>query len=447
MINIYINNERADFFGSLSIKKDNALFTAPNVEPSAHTYTLTFPMTDANVNIFGLAQYTLNKPTEYPARIEVDGVNVFNGSCIITSIKKDSYSVYFTEVIHGGQGVKAMLTEERTLNEVIQIPESIDLQGGNGILLQSGGVAQIVEAYASSVYYRASLSKLQWLITEANLAFEINYLIDQIASIYGIDIAHLPSVYLSQLGERDEFGKTINNTITYWIRPQTSLPRLTPKDFLQNVAFALGYSMQVDYDTDTISFITLDAVRGVRGVRGVYDEPLEDISYDAINGIITFEEIEPYKYTKNKDEENEVEVAIPYSRDFKYQLGEGDAIYYKNKLSLPIASDPNEPNHITLPNVYEDDDKRLDRIVLCDYTIESGYYYLTPIDIEQYTAFGVYDRVNERTTTIKFKNTISPLDYSSLDMYDTILINGQRAYIKELNYNPEGESEITAYLI
>ena len=119
MINIYINNERADFFGSLSIKKDNALFTAPNVEPSAHTYTLTFPMTDANVNIFGLAQYTLNKPTEYPARIEVDGVNVFNGSCIITSIKKDSYSVYFTEVIHGGQGVKAMLTEERTLNEVI----------------------------------------------------------------------------------------------------------------------------------------------------------------------------------------------------------------------------------------------------------------------------------------------------------------------------------------
>ena len=205
--------------------------------------------------------------------------------------------------------------------------------------------------------------------------------------------------------------------------------------------------MQVDYDTDTISFITLDAVRGVRGVRGVYDEPLEDISYDAINGIITFEEIEPYKYTKNKDEENEVEVAIPYSRDFKYQLGEGDAIYYKNKLSLPIASDPNEPNHITLPNVYEDDDKRLDRIVLCDYTIESGYYYLTPIDIEQYTAFGVYDRVNERTTTIKFKNTISPLDYSSLDMYDTILINGQRAYIKELNYNPEGESEITAYLI
>lgn len=445
MIEIYINNQKADFFGSLSIKKDNALFSVPNVEPSAHTYTLSLPKTATNVKLFNFIDYTFVLPAELPARMEIDGIEVFNGSCRITSISTDAYSVYFTEVIKGGEGVKSLLTEERTLNEVISINEDLDLQGGNGIFLQSGGVAQIVEAYATSVYFRESLNKLQYLLTDANLAFEINYIIDKIASIYGVSIEHLPSVYLSQLGKRDTFLKTFEGTTLQWIRPQTSLPKLTPKELLQNVAFAFGRKMRIDYDTNTITFQSLN---DVQAVKEYYTEPFTNISYhDGIGGKITFSEIEPYKYTANKGEENEVEKFIDYSDKFSWSLGNKEGVFYQNKLSIPVASDPNEPSYITLPNVYEEDDKRLENIVLCNYAVDSGLYYLTAFDPSQYTDYEVYFRVNEDGVLVKFNAHLTPIDYHNLDLFHTILVNGQRAYIKELTYKPDAESEITAYLI
>ena len=366
MIAIYINGERADFFGSLSIKKDNPLFSAPDVEPSAHTYTLTIPTTATNEKIFGFARYTLAKPTDLHARIEIDGIEVFNGSCRITSISADAYSVYFTEVIKGGEGVKSLLTEERTLNEVLEIAEDLDLQGGNGVFLQSGGVAQIVEAYATSVYFRESLNKLQYLLTDANLAFEINYIIDKMANTYGVSIEHLPSVYLSQLGKRDTYLKTFQGTTTQWLRPQTSLPWLTPKELLQNVAFALGRKMRVDYATNTITFPSLNELQAV---KKYYNEPFTNIAYEVMGGEITFAEIEPYKYTANKGADNEVEKFVDYSAKFTYRLGNKEGKFYQNKLAIPVASDPNEPTYITLPNVYEDNDKRLDSIILCNYAI------------------------------------------------------------------------------
>ena len=453
MIAIYINGERADFFGSLSIKKDNPLFSAPYVEPSAHTYTLTIPTTATNEKIFGFARYTLAKPTDLHARIEIDGIEVFNGSCRITSISADAYSVYFTEVIKGGEGVKSLLTEERTLNEVLEIAEDLDLQGGNGVFLQSGGVAQIVEAYATSVYFRESLNKLQYLLTDANLAFEINYIIDKIANTYGVNIEHLPSVYLSQLGKRDTYLKTFQGTTTQWLRPQTSLPRLTPKELLQNVAFALGRKMQIDYATNTITFVSLNEVQAV---KKYYNEPFTNIAYDnLIGGEITFAEIEPYKYSEkhveNEGKYNEVEVSVEkfvdYSAKFTYKLGNKEGIFYQNKLSIPVASNADEPTHITLPNVYEDNDKRLDSIILCNYEVDGSYYYLTAFDPYNYTNFEIYDRVNEFATEVKFCARLTPIDYAQLDMYRTILVNGLRAYVKELTYKPDGDTEISAYLI
>ena len=444
MIAIYINGERADFFGSLSIKKDNPLFSAPDVEPSAHTYTLSMPTTATNEKIFGFARYTLAKPTDLHARIEIDGIEVFNGSCRITSISADAYSVYFTEVIKGGEGVKSLLTEERTLNEVLEIAEDLDLQGGNGVFLQSGGVAQIVEAYATSVYFRESLNKLQYLLTDANLAFEINYIIDKMANTYGVSIEHLPSVYLSQLGKRDTYLKTFQGTTTQWLRPQTSLPRLTPKELLQNVAFALGRKMRVDYATNTITFPSLNELQAV---KKYYNEPFTNIAYEVMGGEITFAEIEPYKYTANKGADNEVEKFVDYSAKFTYRLGNKEGKFYQNKLAIPVASDPNEPTYITLPNVYEDNDKRLDSIILCNYAIDEAYYYLTAFNPADYTNFEIYDRVNEFATEVKFSARLTPIDYAQLDLHRTILANGLRAYVKELNYKPDGDTEISAYLI
>lgn len=453
MIEIYINNQKADFFGSLSIKKDNALFSAPNVEPSAHTYTLSLPKTATNVKLFNFIDYTFALPAELPARMDIDGIEVFNGSCRITSISTDAYSVYFTEVIKGGEGVKSLLTEERTLNEVISINEDLDLQGGNGIFLQSGGVAQIVEAYATSVYFRESLNKLQYLLTDANLAFEINYIIDKIASIYGVSIEHLPSVYLSQLGKRDTFLKTFESTTLQWIRPQSSLPKLTPKELLQNVAFAFGRKMRIDYDTNTITFQSLN---DVQAVKEYYTEPFTNISYhDGIGGKVSFAEIEPYKYSEkhieNEGKYNEAEVSvekfIDYSDNFSWSIGNKEGVFYQNKLSIPVASDPNEPIAITLPVSYEEDDKRLENIVLCNYAVDGGLYYLTAFDPSQYTDYEVYYRVNEDGVLAKFNVYLTPIDYHNLDLFRTILVNGQRAYIKELTYKPDAESEITAFLI
>ena len=112
-----------------------------------------------------------------------------------------------------------------------------------------------------------------------------------------------------------------------------------------------------------------------------------------------------------------------------------------------MASNADEPTHITLPNVYEDNDKRLDSIILCNYEVDGSYYYLTAFDPYNYTNFEIYDRVNEFATEVKFCARLTPIDYAQLDMYRTILVNGLRAYVKELTYKPDGDTEISAYLI
>jgi hypothetical protein len=203
--------------------------------------------------------------------------------------------------------------------------------------------------------------------------------------------------------------------------------------------------MRINYDTNTITFPSLD---DVQAVKEYYTEPFINISYhDGIGGKITFSEIEPYKYTANKGEQNEVEKFIDYSDKFSWSLGNKEGVFYQNKLSIPVASDPNEPSYITLPNVYEEDDKRLENIVLCNYAVDSGLYYLTAFDPSQYTDYEVYYRVNEDGVLVKFNVYLTPIDYHNLDLFRTILVNGQRAYIKELTYKPDAKSEITAYLV
>ena len=55
-------------------------------------------MTATNAKIFSLIQHTLATPKKLSAHIEIDGVQVLDGSCNVQSWSESGYSVYFSGI-------------------------------------------------------------------------------------------------------------------------------------------------------------------------------------------------------------------------------------------------------------------------------------------------------------------------------------------------------------
>lgn len=439
MIEIFINGKKAEYFGSLTIKKDNPLFAKPNIEPVEHTYTLTLPTTATNVQIFSLVQFTMAQPVELLARIEIDGVVVLEGSCIVQSWSNSGYSVYFSGK-SADTKVKKLLADTATLQDIITIADTT--KNDAGVYLTENSRASIVKGYTSSYAYRDE--QLRVLGVESNLAFDNNYLIRQIASFYGVEIDTLPSVYVMQLGKADSYVKTINNQVSYWTRIQSSIPRITPKEYLCNIAFAFGKRVEIDYFNNRIKFVDLLAVSGDNIIADI-----TNISYGSqLVGLIDYTEIKPYEY---QDIEGEKQIAT-YSKEFGFFFGEQNdeekkQSFFTNRFSLPKPlANSDFANTIALPSHYEEDDERLENIALVDFVNDGSYSYLkefTPIA----EGYEVYNLVNAKGVTIKISHRLNPLDFVATKYYKQNFINRMPFFIKSINFKPDGESEIEGYLV
>ena len=438
MIEIYINGQKADYFGSLTIKKDNPLFAKPDVEPTEHTYTLTLPTTATNARIFSLVQFTMAQPSTLPARIEIDGIQVLNGSCVVQSWNEGGYSVYFNGK-DPNVAVKRLLADTATLQDVITIADTT--KNDAGVYLTENGTACVVKGYASCYSYRDE--QLRVLGVEGNLAFENNYLIRKIASAYGVEIDTLPSVYIMQLGVADSYVKTINGQTSYWTRIQSSIPRITPKEYLCNIAFAFGKRLEVDYRLNKIKFVDLLAVSG-RQMSG----EIINISYGSqLVGLIDYREIKPYEYQDAEGEKNNA----TYSQEFGFYFGEQSEgekkqSFYTNRFSLPKSLDNSDFfGTIAIPSHYEDDDERLENIALVGFVNEGATSYLTPFTPVA-EGYEIYNKVNEKGVTIKISQRITPVDFATAQYYKQNYINGMPFFIKTINFKPDGESEVEGYL-
>lgn len=438
MIEIYINGQKADYFGSITIKKDNPLFAKPDIEPTEHTYTLTLPTTATNVQIFSLVQFTMAQPVELLARIEIDGVVVLEGSCIVQSWSNSGYSVYFSGK-SADTNVKRLLADTATLQDVITIADTT--KNDAGVYLTENGRACIVKGYASCYSYRDE--QLRVLGVEGNLAFENNYLIRKIALAYGVEIDTLPSVYVMQLGVADSYVKTINGQSSYWTRIQSSIPRITPKEYLCNIAFAFGKRLEVDYLNNRIKFVDLLAVSGEQ-IEG----NINDIKYGSqLVGLIDYTEIKPYEYQDAEGEKNNA----TYSQEFGFYFGgqsEGEKkqSFYTNRFSLPKSLDNSDFfGTIAIPSHYEDDDERLENIALVGFVNEGATSYLTPFTPVA-EGYEIYNKVNEKGVTIKISQRMSPIEFMSAQYFKMNYINGMPFFIKSISYKSGGESEVEGYL-
>lgn len=440
MIEIYINNQKADFFGSLTIKKDNPLFAKPDVEPTEHTYTLTLPTTATNAKIFSLIQYTLATPQKLPARIEIDGVVVLEGSCNVQSWSDSGYSVYFSGK-SADTNVKRLLADTATLQDIIYIDDTTKTNAG--VYLFDSGDDAVVQGYASCIFYRDG--EIKTSVVASNLAFDNNYLIRKIASYYGVTIGTLPHVYVMQLGKPTTEIRNIGGQTAYWTIINKSIPRITPKEYLCNIAFTFGKRMEIDHRNNTIKFTDLSVASGI-DMKG----DVSNLQYGSpLQGFIDFKEIKPYEYQDAEGEKNNVK----YSQEFKFRFGEVEGeddkekSFYTNIFSLPkFLANSDFSDSIALPSHYEDDDERLNDIALVNFVDEGSLSYLTTFNPEGQN-YAIYDKVNDKGVKIKISQRMSPVEFMSARYFKMNYINGMPFFIKSINYKSNGESEIEGYLI
>lgn len=439
MIEIYINGQKADYFGSITIKKDNPLFAKPDIEPTEHTYTLTLPTTATNARIFSLVQFTMAQPATLQARIEIDGIPVLNGSCVVQSWNESGYSVYFNGK-DPNVAVKRLLADTATLQDVITIADTT--KNDAGVYLTENGRACIVKGYASCVFYRDG--ELRTSVVLSNLAFDNNYLIRKIASYYGVTIDTLPHVYVMQLGKSTTEIRNIGGQTAYWTIINKSIPRITPKEYLCNIAFAFGKRVEIDYYNNRIKFVDLIAGSGNNIIADI-----TNISYGSqLVGLIDYTEIKPYEY---QDIEGEKQIAT-YSKEFGFFFGEQNEeekkqSFFTNRFSLPKPlANSDFADTIALPSHYEEDDERLENIALVDFVNDGIYSYLTPFTPVA-EGYEIYNKVNAKGVTIKISHRLNPLDFVATKYYKQNFINGMPFFIKTINFKPDGESEIEGYLI
>lgn len=453
MIAIYINNQQADYFGDITIKKDNPLFSNFDKEPTEHTYTLTLPVTATNAKIFSLVQHTLATPKKLPARIEIDGVQVLDGSCNVQSWSESGYSVYFSGIAPYEDAnispIKKMLGDTRLLGEVIEIADVNELSGyfgdvGAYLNYTYNGKTLPAVVSADTYGWRAKASnEVSAISNRSNATFAIGYILQRIAGVYGIridEVSLFADLMVMQYGTKTTYDEVFEGSVIEKVVLRDSLPKLTPKQFVENVAILMGGKMKVDYHNNRISFTLLDATATPTTQLSA---DINTINYQdalAINAV-KFADIKPFEYKYKNENDDDVEIIKQYSIENSISFGEGDN--QSKAYTLPFSLPNVNANIVVTPLVYEEDDDRLENIILCRYSSLS----LTPADIDLSDDFVLWKKVTDRHTSIKFSSRITPIQLATLDLWKPVFVdNIGNIYIKSISFKSGGESELEGYL-
>jgi hypothetical protein len=445
MVTIYINNQLADFFGSLTIKKDNPLLAKFDVEPTEHTYTLTLPTTATNAKIFSLIQHTLATPQKLPARIEVDGVQVLEGSCNVQSWSKSGYSVYFSGIAPYEDAnispIKKMLGDTRLLGDILTFEPQLEIP--NGVGEYSGYNGNVVAGDANTFFLNKDNELVEGVVT-SNVCFNVKYLIDNIAEYYGIEIDNIPvfgNLFVCQLGEKDVYPETFEGVVRYKVRLQTSVPKLTPMQLLTNVASACGYKMRVNYKNNRITFASLN---DIPHEYTSINSNLTSINYNStpVEGVVKFKEVPSLKY-KN---EQGVELQRQYSTDDKVIIGVDDSKkFFDNMLSkMIVPAGTAFPNAVIMPVNYDDKDDRFENIALVGYDADNKYIVAPNCDMGN---LELWQAIANRHTSIKLTARINPIQFTTLNIWQPIYVdNVGKIFVKSISFKSDGESDIEGYL-
>ena len=480
MIDIYIKGKRADYFGSLTIKKDNPMFSNFDVEPTEHTYTLTLPVTATNAQIFSLVQYTLAKPAKLPARIEVDGIPVLEGSCNVQSWDDGGYSVYFSGVIPyedtADNPIKRLLADERLMNEVFAnytewaniMPSNnnsgIVLWDGENVISKEVGNG-VVSMLSYRQYYYPSKEGVASLSWNATIGFSIGVMLGLIEKYYRVafngDFSILKDCFTVTNTLGYEYPTTTIDTPAY---VANRLPKVTIKQYLQGISAMIGCRLKYDLATSTISFVNLNNIKKATHLE-ILNYELDWNSAIGVIGGVEFKNILPMteKKTENVDGvEMEIETEYPLSVELSTKTNNEEKKLY----TIPFAN-PQSKDGIIILSFDNFKDKKPAKLkeeqwgysviamVNKQLNIPNNYNkgcFVPPAqDIIGKTQFDekfqIWKNASSRHTTIKLKSHINPVQFSQLDMWSPIHVdNIGNVVIKSINFKPDGESDIEGYL-
>ena len=477
MIEIFINNQKADFFGSLTIKKDNPLFSNFDVEPTEHTYTLTLPTTATNAKIFSLIQHTLATPQKLPARIEIDGVVVLEGSCNVQSWSDSVYSVYFNGIAPyedtNISPIKKMLSDTRQMSEVFaNLDEWYNIMFSNtGIMLHAPNLITgddadiaIVRYNAFRIYYRPSSSSVvlnDFSYNTYGVAFSIGYMLYLISEKYGFKIK----------GEISDLAEcyTITNTtpignMMYSQYVASLLPKMTIKDYLIGVGAMIGCKINVNYLTNEIEYISLTDILQKQPKQISISQ--YSLDFGKINDIVSdvkFKVIPPLEEkqkTTIDGEEVETTIEFPATEELSKSINADGNKGYVIPFAIPITY----KGAIALSwDYFDDGDPTYLKGEQWGYTSICGiasnliignaksWFVPAPqsvIDAQEFHGeFKLLNNVASRKMKLKLTSQLNPIQFTILDMWRPIYIdNIGSVFIKSINFKSDGESEIECYL-
>lgn len=478
MTTIYINNQLADYFDDLTIKKDSPLFANFDVEPSEHTYTLTLPTTKTNALIFSLVQYSLNAPATLPARIEVDGMAVLDGTCRVQSWSDSGYSVYFTGVNPheiADNSTKALMTDERSMYDVFANYagwENINIGSSlSGVKWRGQNIANKTSNYDAIVNYYVNRQS-SWregasgnvFYTESPtliVGFSVGVMLGLIQEAFGVSIKG----YLAPLADiytiTNSKVTTFKSTSEYYAQ---MLPRMSVREYLQGVSAMIGCKLNVNYSTNTILFEQISAIENKPPKAYTADKFQLNWQDTSIQKNIKFQEIKPLerKYKKSVEgveEEVTIKEEFQLSQVVSADINENGNQNYTIPFALPTQYRSNEiwlsaglfeNNELQSP-----DDEQWGYSVICEVNadlIDSGYrgwFVDSSLGDAFAERFNFLKHIAERKLVTKISAKLTPLQFASIDFFSPIYIDSiGKCYIKSINYNSSGDSDsdIEAYI-
>lgn len=449
MVTIYINNQRADFFGSLTIKKDNPLLAKFDIEPTEHTYTLTLPTTATNAKIFSLIQHTLATPQKLQARIEVDGVQVLEGSCNVQSWSDSGYSVYFSGIAPYEDAsispIKKMLGDMRLLGELLETdkdwyPNGIYIENYHtGVFIRENDTPAVVVSSVLQGYVDAEQSAPYIYNTIlSNFVFNCNYLCNKIANAYGFKLelsSNLDNVfvYVNDVARLKFVGEK-------YYAPEKSLPNLTAKAFLQNIAIACGCRINIDLRENKITFIDLENTEYTASKLQVNSYSLNWANDFANVGEIKYKDIE-----EDKVERGQTEFVMQYSSKNSTFIESVEKKLHELPFSYPILKD----DSIVVPLRRDEKDDKPKDMWLVSYN-ENDTYLSTPpqgVSLNLSGKFQLLKNIANRHTALKLTARINPIQFTTLNLWQPIYVdNIGKVFVKSISFKSDGESDIEGYL-
>ena len=471
MISIYINNQLADYFGDITIKKDNPLFSNFDKEPTEHTYTLTLPTTATNAKIFSLIQHTLATPKKLSARIEVDGVQVLDGSCNVQSWSESGYSVYFSGIAPYEDAnishIKKMLGDTTTLPIILR--NTID---GYDNFANDNGFNKIylTDTDLNGVIYNAVAKGNNIVLKRENFdmpaddAYAVNFvvssyfLIKKVAQYYGIKIKSMPNdlkgVWL-YVFDKPEWLDSEDMESPNSFRISSSAPMWTAKELLLNMACAISCKIEFDYKANVMSFFDIaDFPTTSTKPLSAESYSLDFVPAKSIKGVVKFAQFDQEKEVTD-EEGNKLTQIVPFSNtsvayDINAEESESEdkkeSIYYENIAGIATLQD----GKIVAPYPYATNEYYINlkgKVILCEF-ISNNIYPPSIVDnIFKHHPFELYEAINARPS-IKCKVHLSPLELINVDYWKPVFIeNIGNIYIKSISFKSGGESELEGYLI